>query len=141
VQALIVDDDQAIRETLSQVLRDEGFEVFEACDGGEALERMSAATGPLLVVLDMWMPLVNGETALFAALAMPSASARLSFIVMTASPQLTSTRLRATLQRLDIPLVVKPFDIDPLVELVNQSIARFSDGVVVKRASNSGSLA
>ncbi len=141
MQALIVDDDQAIRETLSQVLRDEGFEVFEACDGGEALERMSAANGPLLVLLDMWMPLVNGETALLAALAMPSASARLSFIVMTASPQLTSPRLRATLQRLDIPLVVKPFDIDPLVELVNQCIARFSDGVVMQRASNTGSLA
>jgi two-component system chemotaxis response regulator CheY len=140
VQALIVDDDQAIRETLGQVLREEGFEIIEACDGGEALAQMRAATGPVLVLLDMWMPLVSGETALLAALAMPAARARLSFIVMTASPQLTSPALRATLQRLAIPLVVKPFDIDPLVELVNQCVVRFGDAAVVQRARNSGAL-
>ena len=142
VQALIVDDDQAIRETLSQMLRDEGFDAIEASDGGEALALLRAATQPTLALLDMWMPVVSGETALLAALALaPTLRVRLGFIVMTASPQLTSTRVQAAMRSLDIPLLVKPFDIDTLIELVYACSERLSDGVVVRRARSSGSLA
>ncbi len=142
MQALIVDDDQAIRETLSQMLRDEGFDAIEASDGGEALALLRAATQPTLALLDMWMPVVSGETALLAALALaPTLRVRLGFIVMTASPQLTSTRVQAAMRSLDIPLLVKPFDIDTLIELVYTCSERLSDGVVVRRARSSGSLA
>ncbi|MFH1528347.1 MAG: response regulator transcription factor [Bacteroidota bacterium] len=55
---LIVDDEKDIVEFMSYNLRNEGFEVIEAFDGIEALEKMKA--NPHLVVLDVMMPKMDG---------------------------------------------------------------------------------
>jgi DNA-binding response OmpR family regulator len=54
-----VDDDPDIRELVSFYLREEGFEVAEANDGADALERMEKAPADL-VVFDIMMPNVDG---------------------------------------------------------------------------------
>jgi signal transduction histidine kinase/DNA-binding response OmpR family regulator len=60
---LVVDDDDSIREYLSQLLADQGYEVDTAVDGMDALKRVSASQ-PDLVVLDIMMPNLDGmETA------------------------------------------------------------------------------
>jgi CheY-like chemotaxis protein len=56
---LIVDDDEAIRESMSEVLNDEGLSVRTAANGQEGLER-ARALRPKVIVLDMMMPVVNG---------------------------------------------------------------------------------
>jgi CheY-like chemotaxis protein len=56
---LVVDDDKDIRETLQELLEDEGYVVFTARNGGEALERVRAGQ-PGLVVLDLFMPVMDG---------------------------------------------------------------------------------
>lgn len=43
---LIVDNDQAIRETLCHVLVDEGYSVVEAADGKQALDILSQTSSP-----------------------------------------------------------------------------------------------
>jgi CheY-like chemotaxis protein len=58
-QILVVDDDKDIRETLQELLEDEGYEVFTARNGGEALERVRAGR-PGLVILDLFMPGMDG---------------------------------------------------------------------------------
>ncbi|MDA0902273.1 MAG: response regulator, partial [Proteobacteria bacterium] len=56
---LCVEDEQEIRETISEILRDEGFEVFEASNGKEAVE-VFLENNPDLVISDIMMPEVSG---------------------------------------------------------------------------------
>ena len=57
--ALLVDDDQAVRETLSSALSTAGWQVEAAENGRVALDRM-AAGGPTLILLDLMMPVMDG---------------------------------------------------------------------------------
>src|SRR3954471_1338862 len=58
---LIVDDDDDIRETLSQVLTDEGYTVETAINGLEALNQLRRTTTiPSLILLYLMMPVLNG---------------------------------------------------------------------------------
>ncbi|MGH2501744.1 MAG: response regulator [Ktedonobacterales bacterium] len=123
MRVLIVDDDAGIRETLCVMLRDEGYEVDEAENGADALQRMWVASDPTVVLLDMWMPRMNGEDTLFAAEAHAALWNRLAFIVITANPQRLSERARTLLDHARIPLLVKPFDIDALVSAVRAAAA------------------
>src|SRR5205085_4691683 len=56
---LIVDDEEQIRASVRGVLADEGFRVLEADNGRAALTTI-AAEHPRLVLLDIWMPGVDG---------------------------------------------------------------------------------
>ena len=58
-QILIVDDEERIRQSLSGVLKDEGFEVAQAKDGAQALKQIESEP-PDLVLLDIWMPGIDG---------------------------------------------------------------------------------
>jgi CheY-like chemotaxis protein len=55
----IVEDDDFIRNLICKVLRNEGHQVFEACDGAEALELLYAQRFDL-VITDFMMPRLNG---------------------------------------------------------------------------------
>ena len=57
---LIVDDEPAILDTLAVILQDEGYEVSPATDGQEALKLVGAEPAPDLVLLDIWMPELDG---------------------------------------------------------------------------------
>ncbi len=58
---LIVEDDRDLREALSQILRDEGYEVAGAAHGREALELLRGDfRRPALILLDLTMPVMNG---------------------------------------------------------------------------------
>src|ERR1700733_947196 len=56
---LIVDDEPGIRQSLSGVLEDEGFEV-EAVEHGEACLDILARSIFELVFLDIWLPGIDG---------------------------------------------------------------------------------
>ena len=56
---LIVDDETSILKTLSGILSDEGFETITATNGYEALKILDAES-PDLVLLDIWMPGMDG---------------------------------------------------------------------------------
>jgi CheY-like chemotaxis protein len=58
---LVVDDDDAIRLALRDLLEAEGYTVVPASDGSEALELLrSGAVLPSLILLDLMMPGTNG---------------------------------------------------------------------------------
>jgi CheY-like chemotaxis protein len=66
-RVLLADDDQDVRSLLARALRDDGFEVVEAGDGAEALERIEETRGagsyhslPHVIVTDLRMPRVSG---------------------------------------------------------------------------------
>jgi CheY-like chemotaxis protein len=56
---LVVDDDRDIRETLAEILADEGYVVHTARNGSEGLE-LVASQRPGLVLLDLFMPIMDG---------------------------------------------------------------------------------
>ena len=60
VKILVVDDDPDIRDILKLTLSEENYEIFEACDGEEALKIVNSK--PLdLVLLDYKVPKVDGR--------------------------------------------------------------------------------
>jgi two-component system response regulator CpxR len=62
---LVVDDDAAIRETVNDVLTDEGYNVVLAENGEEALEQLKRRN-PAVVLLDLMMPVMSGWEVLEA---------------------------------------------------------------------------
>lgn len=62
---LVVDDEEVVRGLLTGVLSAEGFEVFQAADGVEAMEVYESHHRSIdLVILDMIMPGMGGEEVL-----------------------------------------------------------------------------
>ena len=59
MKILVVDDEQAVRESLRRSLRFNGYEVLTANDGLEAVETVRAKN-PELLILDVMMPNMDG---------------------------------------------------------------------------------
>ncbi|HYA27461.1 MAG TPA: UDP-3-O-acyl-N-acetylglucosamine deacetylase, partial [Acidobacteriota bacterium] len=56
---LVVDDEDDVRESVREVLSDEGYRVVDTADGTRVLELIKDEK-PELVLLDIWMPQVDG---------------------------------------------------------------------------------
>ena len=56
---LVVDDEDKVRESVREVLGDEGYRVVDTGDGTRVLE-LIAKEKPALVLLDIWMPQIDG---------------------------------------------------------------------------------
>jgi UDP-3-O-acyl N-acetylglucosamine deacetylase len=56
---LVVDDEDGVRESVREVLSDEGYRVVDTADGARVLEIIKQER-PELVLLDIWMPQVDG---------------------------------------------------------------------------------
>src|SRR5215471_2208979 len=67
---LVVDDEQDIRQSLSGVLEDEGY-VVETADSGEACMAALPGEGFELVLLDIWLPGMDGMEVLERIQEMP----------------------------------------------------------------------
>lgn len=59
-EVLVVEDDNDLRESLSQALRDQGFGVITASNGQQALELLQNGARPAVILLDLMMPILNG---------------------------------------------------------------------------------
>jgi DNA-binding response OmpR family regulator len=56
---LIVDDDEGVRSLFRLIFRREGFDVIEAADGAEAIDR-ALTSHPAAILLDVMMPGMDG---------------------------------------------------------------------------------
>ena len=63
-QILVVDDEIGIRELLSEILSDEGYQVRLAENAERSARVRAASARPDLVLLDIWMPDTDGITLL-----------------------------------------------------------------------------
>lgn len=91
---LLVEDDIALRDTLADVLADEGFEVACASNGREALDKLGKGLLPDLIVLDLVMPVMDGWAFRDAQRLRPDL-ARIPMVVLSASFPPDSPRIRA----------------------------------------------
>ena len=115
LKIFIVEDDQAIRETFEDVLRSEGYGVESFSDGQKAIDRLRKAPEPCLVLLDMMMPVMNGEQFMEHFHTLPATILPIPvFLVSAASNQEQSKKLGCK------GFVKKPVDIDVFLSIVKQ---------------------
>ena len=124
--ALVVEDEEPIRELVADTLWDEGYSILEARDGQQAIDLLDEVILPTaascVVVLDMSMPRVSGVGVLAH---LKECGAKLPVVAMSANPmQLAAAQAAGTKATL-----AKPFDLDQLVAVVDS----YSDLVADKR--------
>lgn len=105
---LLVEDEHDLRVTLEELLVEEGFEVRGAADGALALEWLHAGGRPSVVLLDFFLPRLNGWDFLERLRALPELSA-VPVVGMSGSA-VEHPGLAAMLR--------KPFELSALVALV-----------------------
>lgn len=117
---VVVDDTDEILDLIEEVLTEEGFQVVLCQDASEALETV-AAERPALVIADLRMSGVHGWELVDALLA-DQRTGRTPIIVCSgAAGELRDAEERVRAQGGDI--LVKPFDIEELIEKVHGLIA------------------
>ena len=88
-RALVVDDNEATRLMVQDLLTREGFLTESARNGAEAIELLDADDRYELIVLDLMMPLVDGYGVLdFLREAGSYPQALRKILIVTASPSL-----------------------------------------------------
>jgi CheY-like chemotaxis protein len=109
-RVLIVDDDASIRDALAMCLECEGFEVAQARDGREGVDRVREER-PDLILLDLLMPVMNGRQFL-DRLRADDATRDIPVVLMTGASSYGSPFPRAD------AVLPKPFEIDELIDAV-----------------------
>lgn len=125
---LVVDDEVSQRALLRAVLQDEGFQVYEAASGAEAVERATGSDVDL-ILLDLRMPGMDGLATLTQLYHLKPA---VPVLMMTAYA--TVTTAVTAMKQGAIDYLVKPLDLEEVKavikrvlnhqELVNDSTAQ-----------------
>jgi DNA-binding response OmpR family regulator len=134
---LVVEDERKLRDFIRSYLENAGFVVLSTGSGAEAISVAAAAT-PDLVVLDLGLPDVPGETVIRELRAVPSAAPRILLLTAKSSEE---DRVRGLELGAD-DYVTKPFSPRELVLRVQAilrrggpaaetGVARFGDGELV----------
>ena len=117
---LLVEDDSLIRSLVGEALRDDGYEVIEAPDGGAAIAALRDHRPPpdalCLVVLDMMLPVADGVDVLRA---LADLGGYVPVLAMSAD---RGQLRRATEAGADATLP-KPFDFDRLLAVAERNCA------------------
>ncbi len=120
---MVVDDDRDIREALSEVLQVEGYEVIEAANGREALERAHAMR-PSLILLDLFMPVMDGLEFRRVQMSDPELLG-IPVVILSAASGLAQ---RVAGLRVDA-LLEKPMRIEALLDVVSRFVKPSPSGL------------
>jgi CheY-like chemotaxis protein len=115
ISVLVVDDEEGMRETLSDILAAAGYLVASAVDGESALDRMREVNYDV-VVMDVRMPGRDGVSVLQEVGSPPP------FVILMTAYALDE-RLRLAIDSGAFAVVHKPFWAPHLLELVEQAAA------------------
>jgi CheY-like chemotaxis protein len=115
---LIVDDDPFIRKLVSTLEDVAGFQLHEAANGVEAVQR-AAEVHPQLVFLDIDMPRMDGIEACRLIREQDNGAARAATIVMLTAAGAQENETRARSAGADL-FLTKPFSPLDLLRLVDE---------------------
>lgn len=124
INILVVDDEESITEFIKMGLEAEGFNVYIAYDGNEAVETANKVK-PHVIILDVMLPGMNG----FTVCAKIKASVKTSIIMLTARDEIDDRVKGLELGADDY--MVKPFSFKELLARINvrlrNTVKDFSD--------------
>ena len=92
---LVVDDDYALRQSISEALELEGYDTVCVEHGEAALRHLEKADPPCLILLDLMMPVMDGQTFRQRILSRP-ALAGIPVVVLTAGGRQMAASVPAT---------------------------------------------
>ena len=107
---LVVEDDEDAREALVALLQMKGYRAVPAGNGKEALDYLHRAPLPDLIILDLWMPVMDGWQFRKEQVKDPRLAA-VPVIVVTALSDRTDVDANE--------VIIKPVDVDRLLTSVS----------------------
>ncbi len=117
---LVVDDDAAVRLTLTKFLKSLGIpEILEATNGLEAIERVKATPHLKLILLDLKMPVMDGLQALEQ---IKSINPQAKVVILTGYPFYGEAD-EAVKKWGTLDFLVKPVELDYLERIVSISLS------------------
>jgi len=119
---LVIDDEEGMRELVGIALRERGFEVFEAADGGRGL-KIATRELPDLILCDIRMDGVTGYEVL-ADLRKHPTTATLPFILMTGNDDPGGMGMRQGMELGADDYLRKPFDFESLYATVDARLKK-----------------
>jgi CheY-like chemotaxis protein len=111
---LVVEDDDDVRGALVAVLESRGYRVVEASDGGDALAQLREGGPFCLILLDLFMPVMNGWDFRVEQLKDPRL-AQVPVLVITADALAAQQHPQGV-----IGAMTKPIDFDRLMQVVER---------------------
>ena len=112
---VLVEDDVDNRESITEALQAEGFHVHSLAAVSEALKLLENPRCPDLILLDLWMPRLNGRE-LLAAIALRPDRERFRVILISAD---ADASVLATRPRV-VAVLQKPFALEKLLDAVRR---------------------
>ncbi len=107
MRVLIVDDSRAIRRIISDIMKQLDFDVIEAGNGLEALQRLEEFGAPDIVLVDWNMPEMNGLEFIKAVRANPNYT---DLPLMMVTTETEMERMALAFMAGVNEYVMKPFD-------------------------------
>lgn len=113
---LLIEDNPNILENLTEYLELEGFKIIAAENGQKGLE-MASSFQPDLIICDFYMPELNGREVFIKILENPLTH-NIPFIFSTSMSEKVDREAALALGADEY--IVKPFELDALLEIINQ---------------------
>jgi DNA-binding response OmpR family regulator len=108
MKVLVVDDDEDLRDSLAELFADEGYEVLTAGNGEVALHLLDTIELPCIVILDLMMPVLDGNQV-YERMQNDPRLAKVPVIISTSDPSRAPSGLL---------IMKKPINLDRLLAAV-----------------------
>lgn len=115
-RVLVVEDEETIAMVLQQTLEFTGHKVSRATNGRTGLAALQSGPAPDLVLVDLFMPVMNGRAMLEAMRTYPELAQIPAVLVTGAVPCKEDFPPESTYQA----LIAKPFSVKTVVDTVNR---------------------
>jgi CheY-like chemotaxis protein len=114
---LLVDDDHQVRRTLRGVLEKAGWETTEAANGQDAYRLLGGGYRPRLILLDLYMPVLDGNELLRKLQEM---EIDVPVLMLTGCPDDLRPELRSRVVR----VLEKPIEAEKLIKAIEEFAPR-----------------
>jgi CheY-like chemotaxis protein len=113
---LLVDDDDSLRETITDLLMLSGYNVLIATSGEECLAMLPHST-PDLIISDIMLPGIDGVN-LYERIAQDFGASAIPFVFMSAKAEMRQILKERGLGQ--VTFIAKPFDTDDFLSQIDQ---------------------
>lgn len=121
---LVIEDDDETRVSIAELLEEHGYQVIRAHNGRDAEDHLLVQPRPACIVLDLWMPMMDGWT--FAARLQQQEGPPIPTVVITAAGPHWGYPVPQT------QVMLKPLHTDSFLALIRKMVAT---GTVPSRSS------